>query len=128
MTWEIDIENDHERTSAAHDMESQQRDIENDLETTSAAPDDVAFAIEECTVAQFVYVEYDDQNYPGKILKLNESLKELYVQCMKKVNKNSSLYMWPRKKYLCWYPLDAVNKIIPPPKQLIDGTNHYTME
>jgi hypothetical protein len=50
------------------------------------------------TVGQFVYVEYDDQNYPGKILKLNESLKELYVQCMKKVNKNSSLYMWPRKK------------------------------
>jgi hypothetical protein len=50
MTWEIDIENDHERTSAAHDMESQQRDIENDLETTSAAPDDVAFAIEEFTV------------------------------------------------------------------------------
>ena len=81
---EIDIENDHETTSAAHNMENQQRDIENDLETTSAAPDDVAFAIEEFTVGQFVYVEYDDQNYPGKILKLNESLKELYVQCMKK--------------------------------------------
>jgi hypothetical protein len=45
-------------------MENQQRDIENDLETTSAAPDDVAFAIEEFTVGQFVYVEYDDQNYP----------------------------------------------------------------
>jgi hypothetical protein len=71
---EIDIENDHETTSAAHNMENQQRDIENDLETTSAAPDDVAFAIEEFTVGQFVYVEYDDQNYPGKILKLNESL------------------------------------------------------
>ena len=83
-----------------NDMENQQRDIENDLETTSAAPDDVAFAIEEFTVGQFVYVEYVDQNYPGKILKLNESLKELYVQCMKKVNKNSSLYMWPRKKGL----------------------------
>jgi hypothetical protein len=83
-------------------MENQQRDIENDLETTSAAPDDVAFAIEEFTVGQFVYVEYDDQNYPGKILKLNESQKELYVQCMKKVNKNSSLYMWPRKKNFCW--------------------------
>ena len=81
-----------------NDMENQQRDIENDLETTSAAPDDVAFAIEEFTVGQFVYVEYDDQNYPGKILKLNESLKELYVQCMNKVNKISSLYMWPRKK------------------------------
>jgi hypothetical protein len=124
---EIDIENDHETTSAAHNMENQQRDIENDLETTSAAPDDVAFAIEEFTVGQFVYVEYDDQNYPGKILKLNESLKELYVQCMKKVNKNSSLYMWPRKKDFCWFPLDAVNKIIPPPR-FIDGTNHYTME
>jgi hypothetical protein len=124
---EIDIENGHETTSAAHNMENQQRDIENDLETTSAAPDDVAFAIEEFTVGQFVYVEYDDQNYPGKILKLNESLKELYVQCMKKVNKNSSLYMWPRKKDFCWFPLDAVNKIIPPPR-FIDETNHYTME
>ena len=108
-------------------MENQQRDIENDLETTSAAPDDVAFTIEEFTVGQFVYVEYDDQNYPVKILKLNESLKELYVQCIKKVNKNSSLYMWPRKKDFCWFPLDAVNKIIPPPR-FIDGTNHYTME
>ena len=110
-----------------NDMENQQRDIENDLEMTSAAPDDVAFAIEEFTVGQFVYVEYDNQNYPGKILKLNESLKELYVQCMKKVNKNSSLYTWPRKKDFCWFPLDAVNKIIPPPR-FIDGTNHYTME
>ena len=110
-----------------NDMENQQRDIENYFETTSAAPDDVTFAIEEFTAGQFVYVEYDDQNYPGKILKLNESLKELYVQCMKKVNKNSSLYMWPRKKDFCWFPLDAVNKIIPPPR-FIDGTNHYTME
>ena len=110
-----------------NDMENQQRDIKNDLEMTSAAPDDVAFAIEEFTVGQFVYVEYDNQNYPGKILKLNESLKELYVQCMKKVNKNSSLYTWPRKKDFCWFPLDAVNKIIPPPR-FIDGTNHYTME
>ena len=101
-------------------MENQQRDIENDLETISAAPDDVAFAIEEFTVGQFVYVEYYDQNYPGKILKLN-------VQCMKKVNKNSSLYMWPRKKDFCWFPLYAVNRIIPPPR-FIDGTNHYTME
>ena len=62
-----------------NDMENQQRHIENDLEMTSAVPDDVAFAIEEFTVGQFVYVEYDDQNYPGKILKLNESLKELLV-------------------------------------------------
>ena len=49
----------------------------NDLKTTSTAPDDVAFAIEEFTFGQFVYVEYDDQNYHEKILKLNESLKEL---------------------------------------------------
>ena len=61
---EIDIENDHEMTSAGHDVENQQRDIENDLDTISAAPDDVAFAIEEFTVGQFVYIEYDDQNYP----------------------------------------------------------------
>ena len=44
---------------------------------SKAAPDDVAFAIEEFTFGQFVYVEYDDQNYHEKILKLNESLKEL---------------------------------------------------
>ena len=52
-------------------------------------------------------------------MKICEKRKEIFVECMKKESGyDRTMFSWPKsKKDRCWYPVDAVKAIIPPPRK-----------
>lgn len=78
-------------------------------------------------LGKYVVVIYDKAPYPGLVEDVGDS--DVYCECMHQVGRKKNCFFWPKKlKDKCWYELENIIAIIPPP-QLIDGSySHYCVD
>lgn len=66
-------------------------------------------------VGEWVLFMYEGSAYPGEILSINESERELTINAMEPMPKNLKLFKWPKLKDINAYPFeDVISKIGPP--------------
>lgn len=62
----------------------------------------------------FIAVSYDERQYPGKVLEVDE--KENRVRVSHMIPSGIKAWRWPQKEDVLWYSNEEIIKIIKPPK------------
>ena len=73
------------------------------------------FTLGEVSIDEFLVIVYDNKNYIGKVIALDDDDNEIEVTCMEECGKTEGRYRWPRNKDTIWLPRSNILKKIEEP-------------
>ncbi|CAI6351500.1 unnamed protein product [Macrosiphum euphorbiae] len=117
---EITLDEKRKKKNTKKDNVEELEDIKKLIPQTQTSTSKVS-KTSSYTVGCFVIVEYEEEYFPGEIMKKKANEYQVRVMCMSGLN-----WKWPEKEDICWYKKEYVMQSIMPPK-LVNARKIYAV-